>query len=443
MTPFVSVDHDAGSIPEAVVALLDEHEATQRLLAAGLVIDRAQPDYLRHKAGETSIVSYLFDTPDGGVGRGYVQWCARADRADEIHRKALTLRPRASDVGVPIARVDAHTVFYGFPNDARLRRLRWYSSPRKLKRSLASLTPGGERVSQRASRSTVLKYKPERRLVSKVELVTASGNAQQLLLRYATARNAHRLAATANALAGSGVQTPAPIAQLDDGRVSVDAFIEGVELRTWLLTNGPVVDDLADSLRAFHATTPPTATPTRTESDDLANAVSGLDALGRLSLGVSDLTRSVATRLAASEPRRRTASLIHGDLHDKNVMVNGRGVWFIDLERVAVGSPVSDLGRLRAHAISLEVRQPGFSRGALPHAEQVIARYRRASRAADERPIDEAELAWHCAIALVDQALLVTRHVEHNHEHTARVLLEMAIDHLATTSTPSSVMRAR
>lgn len=438
--PTFAAGREEPSVPEAVLALLDEDAATQRLLAAGLTIAKARPEYLRHKAGETSIVSYLFDTPDGGVGRGYVQWCARADRADEIHRKAATLRPRTSDVGVPIARVDAHTVFYGFPNDARLRRLRWYSSPRKLKRSLASLAPGGERISKSRSSSTVLKYKPERRLVSKVELVTASGNSQQLLLRYATARNAHRLAATALALTSGGVQTPTPLAQLDDGRVGIDSFIDGVELRTWLLTNDSAADELAESLLAFHATSPPTATPTRTESDDLANAVSGLEALRRLNVGVGDLVEPVATSLAAAEPRGRTTALIHGDLHDKNVMVNEQGVWFIDLERVAIGSPASDLGRLRAHALSLEVRQPGFSSRALPHAEHVIDRYRHASRGAAQRAIGDAELAWHCAIALVDQALLVARHLEPGHETTARALLEMAIDQLAGSLPASTVM---
>ncbi len=253
-------------LPGPVADLLDEEAATQILTDAGLEICRARPDYLRHKPGETTIVSYRFDTPrarhparhtlDTGA-LGYAHWCTTTERADEVHRKAVTLRPRLSAVGVSVIRVDDHTVFYGFPNDARLRRLRWFTTPRKLKRALAPLTPPGEAISKRHSTSTILKYKPERRLVTRVDLAATGGADQTLLLRYTTGRHAPRLAAVATALLANGVHTPAPRAQLDDGRVGVDDFIDGIELRTWLLGQGSVADQLAASLQGFHATEAP------------------------------------------------------------------------------------------------------------------------------------------------------------------------------------------
>lgn len=43
--------------------------------------------------------------------------------------------------------------------------------------------------------------------------------------------------------------------------------------------------------------------------------------------------------------------LIHGDLHDKNVFVDGEQVGFIDLDSVQIGHPAEDLGNLAAHLV--------------------------------------------------------------------------------------------
>lgn len=424
-------------LPRPVTELLDTTAATRILAEAGLVITRAEPHYLRHKPGETTIVGYRFDTPDlatpdlatptpDSAALGYAHWCASTTRAGEVYAKALTLHPRPSAIGVSIVRVDDHTVFYGFPNDARLRRLRWLTTPRKLKRVFATLAPADCEISKDRSTSTVLKYKPERRLVTRVDLVTSDGPVRSLLVRYTAGRHAPRLAAVADALRSNGVSTPTPRAQLDDGRVGVDDFIDGVELRTWLIDRDSVADELAESLHSFHATPAPTGTPVRTEIHDGTNAVNGLSAL---SLWDRDLAR-MAHGLADELVRRRPASagpsgLIHGDLHDKNILIDHGRPWFIDLERTAVGSPASDLGRLRAHAISLDLRLPGWSPGAVAHAEDVVAAYRSRSGRMSAS-IDDAALGWHCAVALVDQALLVVRHVEPGWQDNAAALLHAA-----------------
>ena len=77
---------------------------------------------------------------------------------------------------------------------------------------------------------------------------------EALLVRYTTGRHAPRLAATANALLANGVRTPAPRAQLDDGRVGVDEFVDGTELRTWLAGGGSVAEQLG--VRCSHSIAP-------------------------------------------------------------------------------------------------------------------------------------------------------------------------------------------
>ena len=128
-------------IDESLRSLLNERQATQRLVDAGLDVTTASPDYVRHKPDQTTVIGYRFANAVGETSRGYAVWCSDRDRASAIYAKALSLRPRDCALGPGVARLDDKTVIYGFPNDARLRRLRWYSQPRKIKRSLHGL-PG-------------------------------------------------------------------------------------------------------------------------------------------------------------------------------------------------------------------------------------------------------------------------------------------------------------
>ena len=238
--------------------LLSADSATQRLAVAGLPIAEAVPEYVRHKPGDTTIVSYRFRTTAGEETRGYAHWCADAGRADEIHAKALTLAPRPTPLGDGVHRVDAHTVLYAFPTDARLRRLRWYTTPRKLKRSLSMVAVGATPISEARRRVEILRYKPERRVVVRVDLT--ADTTRQLLVRYTTGGGAAALAGTARRLRAAGLLVPAPVAQTESDRVGVDEFIDATELRTRVQaapgTDRDLADGVADALARLHAVVP-------------------------------------------------------------------------------------------------------------------------------------------------------------------------------------------
>ena len=147
---------------------LIDPEFGARLAGAGLPVVSAVPDYVRDKQPESTIVAYRFELDDGSWTRGYAHRCVDSRRVERIHHKAARLRPGTTDLGHGVFRLDPHTVVYGFPTDARLRRLRWYTTPRKLKRSLAPLFDG----IKRGSSIEVLRYKPERRMVARMTLAT-------------------------------------------------------------------------------------------------------------------------------------------------------------------------------------------------------------------------------------------------------------------------------
>ncbi len=424
-------------IDESLSSLLDERQATQRLFEAGLDVATASPDYVRYKPEQSTVIGYRFAGSDGEATRGYAVWCPDRNRASAIYDKALSLRPRDSALGPGVVRLDDQTVVYGFPNDARLRRLRWYSQPRKIKRSLHGV-PGlfgpGEEISSRRTTVEVLRYKPERRLVVAIDLVSRSRRTLPIVLRYMTHRDAPNLASTAAALRGNGVETPAPLAQLDGGRIGIDEFAPGEQLRSLIDRGLACSTTTADALRRFHQTEPPVGAVRRSVLDDLSQAERALAGLADLHLSLTGPLAALAHRLAKTAPDEPGPQrLIHGDLHPKNILGDPTGqrdnVTFVDLERAAIGQPASDLGRLLGHAKALEVRAPGSHATATEFANAVVDHYRFGV------PISEAELCWYTAIALIDQATLVARHLEGDWRWCSAYLAAAAFKELGNAST--------
>ena len=397
-------------------ALIDD-DAAKFLLNEGCGVPavEAQAVYVRHKPNQSTVVALQFSTSHGEIGRAYAHWIAESWRADQVHAKALSLRPRSTPWGAGVHRADDHTVVYMFPNDPRLRRMRWYLTPRKLKRSMS--TVAGPASSK--SEVTILRYKPERRVVAKIDLHLRTGQVTPVLLRYTTDRSQNWLAQLGTHLRERGVRTPQPLAQLEGGAVTIDEFIAGEQLRE-IIERG-LSPDIADALLRLHRIDPPNI-PRRSVAAELAKAQSGLAGLAAWHPAAAALTHEVASGLSRCAPRDSGPDvLVHGDLHSKNVLIDLASEptpWFVDLERAAIGPAAIDLGCYRAHGLAMGVRQPRFAVTALAHAEATIESYRRHS------PLPGLE--WHVAIGLVDQALLVARHLEPKWERTSLDLLDLA-----------------
>ncbi len=413
-----------------LAVLTDEAEATRRIRECGHDIAAAEPAYVRHKPGETTIVAYRLLGVRSETW-AYAQWCHDRQRADEIHHKATTLRPRIAQTGPGLARLDEHTVLYAFPNDARLRRLRWYTTPQKIKRSLEALVGPGDRIRGSRTRVEVLRYKPERRVVARIDLAT-NDRTTPLLVRYTTTQQARHIADLAQHLRGHGVAAPAPLAQLDHDRVTIDEFIEGTQLRDAVRAGGADPKAVAEAINAFHGAPPTGSMPVRTPVDELQRCRLGLDGLGDWYPAVAQAAAETMANLERHLPEARSQVTLHGDLHTKNILVDRQRVAFVDLERVAVGSAAIDLGFLTAHAIALGIRQPGWSPTATAFTADVVDAYRRRT----ER-IEPSALAWHTALGLVEQALLVVRHLEQGWPRTSVELLAAA-NHQLTPHRPLS-----
>ncbi len=381
----------------------------------GVPVREAAAEYVRHKPEQSTVVAFRFTTTDGATGRAYANWNAETGRADEVYRKAATLRPRDTPWGAGLHRADDHTVVYMFPNDPRLRRMRWYVTPRKLKRTLAAVAGP---VSGR-SEVTILRYKPERRVVAKVNLHRRTGETSPLLLRYTTDKDQGRLAGLGRYLHGQGVPTPRPVAQLENGAVTIDEFVPGEQLRE--IVERGLSPDLARPLLDLHRVKPPNL-PRRSIAHEVAKAESGLAGLAAWHPQAAGLATDVGRLLRDKAPSdQEPFVLVHGDLHAKNVLIDLAGdarPCFVDLERAAIGPAAIDLGCYLAHARAMSVRQPSFAGAALAHADLTVESYRRRSSLQG--------LGWHVGIGLIDQALLVARHLEPDWEQNSLALLQLA-----------------
>jgi len=101
------------------------------------------------------------------------------------------------------------------------------------------------------------------------------------------------------------------------------------------------------------------------EHPDLPAAVDGgspgewLAVLERVHPGLVEEYRRVAVELPEPQDGERR-SLVHGDLHDRNVLLDGGLGGIIDLDSVGVGDPALDVGNLAAHVLlrALQRRDP-------------------------------------------------------------------------------------
>ena len=170
-----------------------------------------------------------------------------------------------------------------------------------------------------------------RRLVTKLEAATRA--------RSADARFPHVPVLVDDSSEGALLTASLPgqsLHQLSSGRSPLDAT---------------ALDDVAQALACFH----------RWSASDLGIAASS---------GAADLEHW-ASVVATHFPERREAyrdalelvsaagpvpapsadRLVHGDLHDKNVMVSGGRVSLLDLDGIRAGDPAEDVGNLVAHFV--------------------------------------------------------------------------------------------
>jgi tRNA A-37 threonylcarbamoyl transferase component Bud32 len=194
-----------------------------------------------------------------------------------------------------------------------------------------------------------LAYKPNRRYVARL----SAGEEPRAVLKFYTESNYRIARDNSRAFEGRGMLRLAPrIGESDRYQVLAFEWLPGPLLSDVILDPTFDVDSVSTvgaAIAELHAQEPAGLThQTReTQAAALVHEARGLGLLcPHLSTRAGELARKLAARLMGHTPAHRP---IHGDLHAGQVILGGKNVGLVDLDRAVRASPLSDLGLFIAH----------------------------------------------------------------------------------------------
>ena len=319
-------------------------------------------------------------------------------RAASNYVRALDTAPAAVEGLRPVAVApELETVFWTFPCDRRITSLELL---RGASGSLASLVG-------RPCNPELAAYVPEKAATARC--VDGRGAPLAYVKVYAPAEHDGGLASFKllgwlhGALDVAGGHLRAPRALAYDA-VDCAVAVEAIDGRPLVLqsdaTGSAHLAGLGAALAALHGTVPPPGLRRfeRLAPHRLARAA---DLLGAVRPDVSAAAHELARELAKTSDEQEAPVWLHGDVHPKNVLWNGRTTALVDLDQSALGPAAADLGSMLAGLRYL--RCLGLVSGT--REEALAGALLDGYRSVRELP-DPRALSWHTAASLlVERAL--------------------------------------
>jgi Ser/Thr protein kinase RdoA (MazF antagonist) len=379
--------------------LLDGAEMTERLAdlmgaARPLEIDGYRRGRVKYRVGESLRVVHELDI--SGQPWLVASRTFRAGRSASVYERAVDgarafgpLRPVAHDP-------ELETVFWTFPNDRKIA-------------TLSSLIPATDAVSRLLgrpiARNLLAAYAPEKsataacfdeRVGRPVAYAKVFADADEL----AASQLAHTAVFDQLGTGHSALRVPAVLASSAEDRLLVVEAVDGRRIDT---LRGPeqleAMRRYGAALATLHSLPVPAALPrfVRLEPTEQAPAA---ELIGRARPDVAVAADRLARELAGAAPPAGEHVCLHGDVHLKNGLLQGRRVALIDLDQVGLGPAAADIGSamagLRYHALVTDeaARGDGLQSALLDGYASL-------------RELPDAEtLRWHVAAALLSERAL-------------------------------------
>lgn len=390
------------------------------LCGAGLEIDSARATWFRAEASlrATIGVELGFRTAAGeaAVLPGYLKLYADDGRRREIVDKWRTLRVHDTVLGAGFRELpDAGAVLFLFPNDGGMRRLPALADLEKAKRLLGESGIFGEgnwRVRGSRSQLRVVRWKPEHRLVARLDLALkddaagAKRDVAAFLRCFPDDRGARQQALAQAIGAGGGAGLiPRPLGALLDGTVFVEEALDGEQLLQGGYRDPGCAQELASMLERMSALRPDGIGRFAT-ADLLAVRRQELATLGEYAgaAPLAELDRALCAALPP-EPGAR-AGLVHGDLHLRQFLACSQGLRLVDFERAAIGDPGLDAGHFVAEFRFAALERPQEAADLFALRDRLLELWR-ARASEDER----RALPFFIAAGLVAGAARIARRV--------------------------------
>ena len=383
---------------------------------SGLQVRSCAVDRIKYRPGRNCSVSYVLRLHDPERGRDVEQrvaarFCTAGDSARR-HLKSIARATQASAAGPALLHLPALDMLaHWWPNDAKLDAPALLHDDERMRvhcvdKVIAALTGGrGRWVGHRTS---IVQHVPELRVCARVDLHLqaepgASITSQTLYAKADTARCGAATHALMQALhdspaqAGGRLRTAQPVLWQAAAGLHWQLAVPGRALLDVDPQVGPAMSArVGEQLAALHATP---VQALRSGPSFQPRPVAAL--LGQVEPAWKPLLTRLVDRLEAGAGalQREPAVNLHGDLHPRNILVDGRQLAFIDLDSVCSGPALIELGAWVADAMYRAVLGGVAQHRAAPSTRAFLAAYADASG----RAVDESLLAWSTAHHLLCQ----------------------------------------
>ena len=308
-------------------------------------IDSAELGYVRYKPGTNCVAGYVIQ-----AGGRTLQLYAKA-HASDAEVKLHKARARDGVAGEAdrgrVLMEKLGVVVSVFPDDAKVRVLARLDDAEGRRRLLARVLR--DRPDLTDGSIQTLAYKPERRYVGRF---MPTGGPDVVLKFYADSGYPAALRNTRALESRGALRLATRTGRSKRYCVLALEWLPGRTLREELASPGArleVVARVGEAMAEFHGQEAPklSAQPPGAESARLRSTAETLGILcPALAERADALAGRVAARLDGSAAGPRP---IHGDLYDKQVLVDGDAVAIVDLDQAALGDPRADLGLFIAH----------------------------------------------------------------------------------------------
>jgi len=191
---------------------------------------------------------------------------------------------------------------------------------------------------------------------------------------------------------------PRPLAYQPEIKTIWQSGLAGVTLNEFDCASAEfpaLLEKAGDAVAALHQSPIQTA-PHISHSDLISKLEAAEKLIGSVAPSLRSKLHNLIIRLADAPAKfgSRPPVTLHGDLHLKNLFVSGNRVALIDLDNVALGDPLLDVGSFVAGLQYREILEGNSFR-------ESIARFVKAYRARAGWEVSEFALRWHTAAALV------------------------------------------
>lgn len=330
--------------------------------------------YIRYKPGTNCIIAYRLAV-EGQGGEAEILFYAKVHTAEDYSTAAGKSKAHRW-IEIPgfepvLTLPEQSAILYFYPNDCVIDGLRVLSDPKKIQRILYEYHdkyPESEwRISDRKIRLTVVRYKPERRVVLRCDTKAVnrkSGERKPLtvfLRIYGDERGADvfSLQQKLYGLASeSGLfATPRPLAYLPDRKALIMEMAQGTQLLAKRESEnvGRDIAMTAIALAAMHGFEV-TGLEEKSAVDYLSEAGATRSTLESVLPSQKEKINTIFSLIENRIPKSGHSGLVHGDFYFGQVLGHDGQISILDFDRSHIGNTVYDVGNFSAHLQLLKMR---------------------------------------------------------------------------------------